>query len=348
MKRFIAIFVLFAVLCANPCFAKAHKFSKASQKAYADEIETFLANEIDKSKAEANIWYLKANTIYAQFLKDKNQMKRNSEFITTLELYEEDITSPEFDLYSKLIDITKLYDISIINEVPATDYAGELYNILIPYFQKNNVNYTKLNELSDDIAQKAEKIAQFRNEIYDYSCRYEKNKIDKFYNNVVVPKSKMIKVPQLIPLHEILIRNGKPELGAFYFAKATVLQILSGGFLADTDTSESYFNTVFYVKDPKSHLLLNGDVFKPYLPLKFTGQYYYYRNYYGENRKSPIMVVSFPSCANATLPQIGETFYFEEKPHYDFDERIYCINSITVANPRRTYYNSGNAYFKWK
>lgn len=345
MKKFITILVLSAVLCVNPCFAKAHKFVRAEQEAYINEVETLLANEIGKSKEEVNIWYLKANTIYAQFLKNKNQMKRNNDFVITLTLYEEDITSPEFDLYKKLIDITKKYDASLENEIPATDYAGSLYDILIPYFKKNNVNYDKLDELSNDIVVKTRKIEQFKTDIYDYSRKYEETKIDNFYNNVISPR---LEATKLTNLFYILMYNARPQTGVTYFANAQVNQILSGGFLADLNPNQDNYNSVIFVKDSNSGKLLMGDVFYPFLPLKFTGQYFYYKNYYGESRKVPIMIVSFPSCTNNTLPQIGETFYFTEKPHYSYNNENYCIKNIYVTNNRRAYYNHGNPYMKWK
>ncbi len=345
MKRLIAILVLSTILCVNPCCAKARKFEKGVQKTYANEIETLISNEIGKSLEEVNVWYLKANTIYAQFLKDKNQMKRNYDFVTTLTLYEEDIASPEFDLYSKLIDITKKYDIFIEDKIPATGFAGTLYDFLIPYFKKNSVNYTKLDELSDDIAIKAEKIEKFKTDIYDYSRKYEETKIDNFYKNVISPR---LEATKLTNLHYILMYNAAPKTGVLYFAKAQVNQIISGGFLADLNPDQDNYNSVIFVKDNNSNKLLMGDVFDPYLPLKFTGQYFYYVNYYGEKRKAPIMIVSFPSCASKTLPQIGETFYFAEKPHYSYNNENYCISNIYVINDRRAYRNMGNPYMKWK
>ena len=345
MKKITIILLVLISLCTNSCYAKAQKFSKELQKAYADEVETFVSNELDKSIEEANTWYLKANTVYAQFMKNKNHMKQNKDFITTLELYEEDITSPEFDLYKRLIDITKKYDSNVENEVPATGFAGTLYDFLVPYFKKNNVKYSKLDDLSTFIAIKAEKIEGFKNEIYNYSYLYEQNKVDNFYNKVILPK---LEATKLTNLFYILMGNGKPKIGVHYFAKPQVIQVLSGGFLADLSAYQEQYNGVIYVKDSNSNKLMAGDVFNPFLPMKFTGQYYYYKNFYGESRQVPIMVVAFPACSNNALPQIGEQFYFAEKPHYTYNNEDYCIKGIYVINDRRAYRNVGNPYMRWK
>lgn len=345
MKKIIVVSFVLMSLCINSCYANAQKFPNGLNKAYAYEVETFISNELDKSIEEANTLYLKANTIYAQFLKNKNQMKQNKDFITTLGLYEEDISSPEFELYKRLLELTQKYDSNVINEVPATDFAGALYDFLVPYFKKNNVKYSKLDELSTFIAIKAEKIEDFKKEIYNYSYSYEQNKVYNFYNKVILPKLESTKLTNLF---YIIMYNERPKVGVHYFAKPQVIQVLSGGFLADLNPYQAQYNSVIYVKDSNSSKLMAGDVFDPFLPMKFTGQYFTYRNMYGERRQVPIMVVAFPACANNTLPQIGEQFYFTEKPHYSYNNEDYCTKSIYVINDRRAYRNAGNPYMRWK
>lgn len=49
-------------------------------------------------------------------------------------------------MLSDLINITgKYYDIK--NKIPATDFAETLFDFLYPYFETNNINYSKLQKI---------------------------------------------------------------------------------------------------------------------------------------------------------------------------------------------------------
>lgn len=114
-------------------------------------------------------------------------------------------------------------------------------------------------------------------------------------------------------------------------------------FLADTGVEYYNRHGVIYINANDSRRLLAGDWFEPYLPVKFTGRYFYYRNYYGETRKAPMFNIIFPISDNnkPPLPQITEKFYFASKPTYEYPKpnRTYPIpDYIEVGNERRMRY----------
>lgn len=343
MKKIIVVLLLLISFCANSCFAVAYKFSKDIQQKYSNEINSIILSETIKKKNEANEVLQKAQGIYNAFLQNKNQMKLNNDYIIQLSECEMMAETPEFELYLQIIDATEKYA-DIENEIPATDYAGALADFIFPYLKKNKVSHFKdLLVFSSDIATIISQITEYKTIISEYSHKYEKAKIENFYNKTILPR---LEATKLTNLFYVFMYNESPKVGVHYFAKPEVIQILTNGFLADLGAS--YYNSVIYVKDNNSKKLWVGDVFDPFIPLKFTGQYFYYTNLFGERRKAPIMVIAFPSCTNKTLPQIGETFYFEEKPHYSYNNSNYCSKDIYVINDRRAYYNGGNPYFKWK
>ncbi|MBQ8886697.1 MAG: hypothetical protein IJY61_03255 [Candidatus Gastranaerophilales bacterium] len=61
--------------------------------------------------------------------------------------YQRGIEAYETIFVSKLIDVTANFN-DIENKIPATDFAGTLFNFLYPYFKGNNIDYRKYDELT--------------------------------------------------------------------------------------------------------------------------------------------------------------------------------------------------------
>lgn len=132
MRRLL---ILFVMLCFSlPCFAAYKPIPADKSKQYKTEVESIINKEVPKAKQEVYKIYVEAQ---------RNYINRN---IDELNDAGSAIGSPEFHLYLKIINLTNTY-VYIQNDIPATDYEGELYDFLYPYFVDNKIDLTKLNEL---------------------------------------------------------------------------------------------------------------------------------------------------------------------------------------------------------
>lgn len=342
MKKIICSFLCLFICVTLSCEAKPYKFPKEQRKQYKIEIEQKLDIEKEKAKQEADKIYNQAFSLYQVFNQDKNHMKRNYEYFKKIESLTNEFNTIEFNIYLSLIDITEKYT-PVKNQLPATGYAGELGYFIHPYFDKNKVNYNKLDEIISYNASTLRKIDSFRWEIYKYSHEYETKKINNFYNNVVVP---YLETAEPVHLKDIQIKEKQFKTNVFYYGFVTVFQILPQGFLADSAPGQIYFNSIIYVEDKDSYKLLNGDNFNPFLPLKFTGRYFDYVTIFGEKRRVPVFKVFLPTYQNISIPKIAEPLYFAEKPEWKSRTPHFNIEHIYLMNPRRGYI--GEIHPRWK
>ena len=346
MKKIICSFLCLFICVTLSCEAKPYKFPKEQRKQYKIEIEQKLDIEKEKAKQEADKIYNQAFNLYQVFNRDKNHMKRNYEYFKKIESLTNEFNTIEFNIYLSLIDITEKYT-PVKNQLPATGYAGELGYFIHPYFDKNKVNYDKLDEIISYNASTLRKIDSFRWEIYKYSHEYETKKINNFYEKNIAPKIK--EEPGDLA---ILFQAKVPlKTNEYYWCRPQIVQIFEDGFLANVAPAATYFESVIFVQDPDSNKLLPDDCFSPYLPLKFTGRYFQYRTILGEHKTVPIFNVFIPANEKKqALPQIKETFYFAQKPIYkDIQQSMFWyINHITVFHNMRVIYYTGEPSFIWK
>lgn len=161
MKKVIILLLSFFIINIS-CLANDSKIRNNLK--YKKEIENKVKKEFPKIQKQINKDFISAEKTYKKCLKDKNKKENIYEYIFIIQDYQRGIESYEVILLSDLINITgKYYDIK--NKVPATDFAGTLFDFLYPYFETNNINYSKL-----------QKIKLYQN--------YKLNKLDIYLSNV--------------------------------------------------------------------------------------------------------------------------------------------------------------------
>lgn len=149
MKKFITL-LLSIFLIPISCFANEYKIQNNLD--YKNEIENKIQKECPKIQKQIDKDFSKAQKVYKKYLKNKE-----NEYVFILQDYQRGIEAYKTELLSDLIEITdKYYDIK--NKIPATDYAGTLFEFLYPYFEANNIDYKKYNELSECSARKNSEI----------------------------------------------------------------------------------------------------------------------------------------------------------------------------------------------
>lgn len=136
MKRLLII-VCLMLFCTLNCFGANYKLAPE----YKTEIENTINSRYPYVVSEINVIAFKANKMYNQVLKNKDLYM---DFAA--ENFDMQIDGPEFYLYSDLIKITDKYS-KIDKNKQSTDFSGVLYNILLPYFEANNIDRKKIDML---------------------------------------------------------------------------------------------------------------------------------------------------------------------------------------------------------
>lgn len=134
------------------------------EEAYKSQIENTIEEEFTKTKKLIDIEVAKAKKTYKKYLKDKNQKENIDEYIFIMEDYQRGIEEHEFMFLSKLIDITADFN-NIENKIPATDFAGTLFDFLLPYFKESNIDYKKYDELTEYASIKIKEIDKLMDKI---------------------------------------------------------------------------------------------------------------------------------------------------------------------------------------
>lgn len=161
MIKKIFIFILLIAIFALSFFffQEANKYKLP--KEYKIEIEKLIDEETLKTKNEIDKIFLEAQEKYIKVINNPKNMNLYMEFATNN--YDSYIFTPEFYLYSDLIEITKKYTNIKDEDIPPTDSSGELYNFLYPYFHNNNIDTEKLDQLSELSISKFKKIEHYYN-----------------------------------------------------------------------------------------------------------------------------------------------------------------------------------------
>lgn len=164
-KIFVLIFCfVFSVLS---CFAEYKPIPKEKSKEYKAEIEQIINAEYWNVINETNSIYTEADLLFRQAFKTPKNFKvyenlSNTDYIIL-------ISSPEFNLYKKLFVTTNKYVYIAPSELE-TDFIGDLYDFLYPYFKDNNINMSKLLVIAHYTASKENQL----NKKYD--------RLNKIYN----------------------------------------------------------------------------------------------------------------------------------------------------------------------
>ena len=109
---------------------------------YKNEVTQVINKEYPVAINETQQIRDKAHKMYLEVLKDK---KLYMDYATSN--FDIIISTGEFNLLSKIIDITDKYVKIKDEEALATDYNGAILDFLNPYFIDNNINTEKLDEL---------------------------------------------------------------------------------------------------------------------------------------------------------------------------------------------------------
>ena len=142
---------------SQPNFLYNNLKQKRNIELYKFEIEKTIKKEIPKTKKLIDKEFSNAQKAYKKYLNDNNKMRNIEEYVFLMQDYQRGIESYEVIFLSKLIDITAKYN-NVENKIPATDYAGTLFDFLQPYFKENNINYEKYTELSEYVSIKISEI----------------------------------------------------------------------------------------------------------------------------------------------------------------------------------------------
>lgn len=127
------------------------------EEAYKLQIEKTIKDEFPKTKKLIDIEVANAKETYKKYRKDKNRQENFDEYVFSMQDYQRGIEALETIFASKLIDVTRNFN-DIENKIPATDFAGTLYDFLQPYFNENNIDYKKCDKLSKYTAIKIKEI----------------------------------------------------------------------------------------------------------------------------------------------------------------------------------------------
>lgn len=348
MKKLLLLTII-TLLSAQYCFAES-TIPKELRKQYKADMAQAINKILDGKNIEGltyREYFTKAysddvNWYNNVFLKNKNQMKRNYEFNTKVysQLGEinENLMTKSFDILKPVID---KYNLELCNNCNAEEY------IYINYLKKYRIPRAKeYKKFVTDSGKYVIAITEINDIVCNYSVEYEKQKAENFYNNVVKTK---IDANQPYWVQPYLEQNPW-DTKTRYAGKATVIQILRGGFLVDFLPSgyNPYpsFNTVAFVKANDAYKLKYGDTFYPYLPFKFTGQYYTYRTYLGERKSVPVFIVAMKQKP-VNLPQMGDTFYFIDKPSWG-KQHDCSLDKLYVINERRFTVNHRDVYARYR
>ncbi len=349
MKKLFLLFLVL-ILNVNLCWA-ATKISRSQIKEYKKDMTQVLNSILDDKNMEGLTYREYFTKVYDDelnwyenvFIPDKNNMKRNYEFnmgINSKLGKINDVVITQWYEYFKPVIIK--YNLEICSNCDYNQY------IIKYYLKKHRIPRTEeLIKLKEDSRIYVISICQVRDKILGYSQEYETQKISNFYNKSIVPILNKHN-PLNIMMYLTQVRNfDKSQL---YYGNPKVIQILNGGFLADFDSfAPSYYNTVIFVKAQDAYKLKYGDYFDPYLPLKFTGQYYTYRTLSGEKRTVPIFIIALSSNKNINIPEMADKFYFIEKPNWKDTIKNYSLDSLYVINKRRIFDNKDRSpYFKYR
>lgn len=350
MKKILLLFLI-VILNANLCFA-ATKIPRSQVKEYKKDMTQVLNSILDDKDRESLTYREYFTKVYDDelnwyeniFIPDKNNMKRNYEFNNTINSKLgkiNDIIITQW--YEQFKPVITKYNLEICSECDYNEY------IIKYYLKKYQIPRTKeFVKLKEDSRIYVISICQVRDKIFNYSQEYETKKAENFYNKSVAPK---LNSNSPLNIMVYLTQVGKFDTNQLYYGNPKVMQIVQGGFLADFAPYDysNYINTIVFVKASDAHKLKHGDYFEPYLPLKFTGQYYTYRTMVGERKTVPVFNIALKTNKNVNIPEMGDKFYFIEKPNWKKQIKDYSLDSLYVINERRIFDNKERSpYFRFR
>lgn len=154
MRKLIIAFCL--ILFVLPCFAEYKPIPKNLSAQYKAEITKTIDKEYPKVVKEADKEFLQAQNIYNQC---KLKTYKNDCF-NDLDLQMVYIDNIESNFYMSLINKTDEF-IKIKQNIPLTDFSGELYTFILPYLENNNIDLTSIDKLSKHLYKNTKNIENY-------------------------------------------------------------------------------------------------------------------------------------------------------------------------------------------
>ena len=154
MKKLFILFVSFIFLCL-PAFAEYKPIPDNLKEQYKNEVEQTINNKYKTILKQIDNIHTDAKNKYLIVKKNKDTY---IDFAAAN--FDTAVFTPIFDLLSDIISITQKYT-DLEPNIPATDYTGALYDFLDPYFSDNNIDTSKIDNLSKYARKKQIKIEKY-------------------------------------------------------------------------------------------------------------------------------------------------------------------------------------------
>lgn len=172
IKKLIILFLFIILISLSLIFFKeSNKYKLPKQ--YKIEIEKIINEETPKTKKCIDENFIHAKNEYLK-IKDAKDSENIEKSVFLIEDYQRGIEVCEFNMASMLIEKTESYT-NIKDKIPPTDFVGTLYEVIYPYFHKNNINYQEIDNISNYSNSKINEIENFsyiklnKSNIYNYN-----------------------------------------------------------------------------------------------------------------------------------------------------------------------------------
>lgn len=183
MKKYIVLIILFVLCFITIAYLKQHFFNNKIvnissvnetyneipanlRSKYKAEIEQIINEEVPNVIKNVNKSVNDAKNIHDKILKNGYN---EDDFLNLNLISEVELIGTDLQLYSKLMQITQEKYLKKKYQPIPTDNSNPLYDYLYPYFQNNNIDTSKLEELNIYInKQQAKIIKNYIEDIYKY------------------------------------------------------------------------------------------------------------------------------------------------------------------------------------
>ena len=232
--------------------------------------------------------------VYKKFLKNKNNMQQNSKYAEQLIVLSENLNISDY-LYNKILKVENKYN---LNKNVEENYFSYYYT---NYLKKYKINSA---EVLPEIIQKANdyqlKIVDMRQEIIEYSIQYEQKHSKKIANLDMIPYFASETSKYL-------------NCSTVYASMAKVIQILPNGVLAKLSAGNG---PVIFIQLTNTNNLRHGDVFSPFIPLKYMKKFVSYKNIYGEILTAPVFKELLPAEYKAAIKNTSKFYFYTPDKEY--------------------------------
>ncbi len=145
MKKFLLFLLLIVISC--PVFAEYKPIPKELSKQYKKEMESIIDKGYPKAIRNVDNFVKRATKYHKRILEKGYYSNDQMDIINLGLLYENCLPAAELDLYANLLKVTQEKYLGIEYKPIGTDWVGPYEAFLKPYFDDNNVNTQKLDNI---------------------------------------------------------------------------------------------------------------------------------------------------------------------------------------------------------